>query len=130
MARLLKILASLFLLIVIVIATILATFDINQYKGELIKVVKDSTGRTLKIGGDLSFGLSLIPTVVIEDAKLSNAIWGSAPEMISMETLEIEVALLPLIKNEIHINSIRLLESVITLVTNKKGLANWEFAIQ
>jgi uncharacterized protein involved in outer membrane biogenesis len=123
----LKIVASLFLLIVISIATIIGTFDINQYKNRLINVVQESTGRTLHINGDLSFGLSLIPTVVIEGAKLSNASWGSSPEMISLDRLEIEVALLSLLDNNIQINSVTLLEAEIFLETDKQGLANWEF---
>ena len=127
MARMLKIVAGLFLLVVISIATILATFDINQYKNRLINVVQDSTGRTLHIEGDLSFGLSLIPTVVIEGAKLSNASWASSPEMISLDRLEIEVALLSLLDNNIQINSVTLVEAEIFLETDKQGLPNWEF---
>lgn len=127
MARILKIVASLFLIIVISIATILATFDINQYKNRLINVVQDSTGRTLHIEGDLSFGFSLIPTVVIEGAKLSNASWAASPEMISLDRLEIEVALLSLLDNKIQINSVTLLDAEIFLETDKQGLANWEF---
>lgn len=127
MLRMLKIVASLFLIIVISIATILATFDINQYKNRLINVVQDSTGRTLHIEGDLSFGLSLIPTVVIEGAKLSNASWSSSTEMISLDRLEIEVALLSLLDNKIQINSVTLIDADIFLETDDQGLPNWEF---
>jgi len=127
MVRVLKIVAGLFLLVVISIATIIATFDINQYKNRLINVVEDSTGRTLHIEGDLSFGLSLLPTIVIEGAKLSNASWASSPEMISLERLEIEVALLSLLDDKIQINSVTLLEAEIILETNNQGFPNWEF---
>jgi uncharacterized protein involved in outer membrane biogenesis len=128
MARMLKIVASLFLIVVISIATIIATFDINQYKNKLINVVQDSTGRTLHIDGDLSFGLSLIPTVVIEGAKLSNTTWGTSPEMISLEKLEIQIALLALLDNNIQINTVTLVDADIFLETDEKGLANWEFS--
>jgi AsmA family protein len=127
MARMLKIVASLFLLIVISIATIIGTFDINQYKNLLINVVQDSTGRTLHIDGDLSFGLSLVPTIVIEGAKLSNASWGSSPEMISLDRLEIKLALLSLLDNKIQINRVTLVEAEIFLETDNQGLPNWEF---
>ena len=110
------------------VAVVISTLDVNQYKGDLIEAVEQATGRELQIGSDLQFAVSLIPTVVIEDVKFSNASWGSKPEMLTLNKFEIEVALLPLLSGNIQVNRVTFLEPDIFLETNKNGEANWDFS--
>src|SRR5438105_15874456 len=56
-------------LIVIVIAIVAATVDPNKYKPEIVAAVKDKTGRTLAIEGNL--GLSRFPGIGIAVARAS-----------------------------------------------------------
>ncbi|OUR64611.1 hypothetical protein A9Q79_04730 [Methylophaga sp. 42_25_T18] len=128
MGKVIKIIAGLFVVVMITVVVLVSTVDINQYKPELIKVVEEATGRKLQIGGELAFGLSLVPTVLVEDVKFSNASWGSKPEMLSLNKFEVEVALLPLLSGNIQVNRVILLDPEILLETNKKGLGNWVFA--
>lgn len=127
MGKIIKIIVSLFVVAGIGIVAVISTLDVNQYKGELIKAVEQATGRELQIGSDLQLALSLIPTVVVENVKFSNASWGSKPEMVSLNKFEIEIALLPLLSGSVQVNRLILLEPDILLEINKKGLANWEF---
>jgi len=126
--KFIKIIAGLFVVIMIGVAVVISTLDVNQYKGQLIEAVEQATGRKLQIGSDLQFAVSLIPTVVVEDVKFSNANWGSKPEMLTLNKFEIEVALLPLLSGNIQVNRVVLLEPDILLETNKNGVANWEFS--
>ncbi len=128
MTKVFKIVAGLMVVVVIAVVAIISTTDINQYKGQVIQLVEDATGRQLQIDGDMGFALSLVPTVVVEDVKFSNASWGSKPEMVSLKKFEIEVALLPLITGDIQVNRIILIDPDILLETNKKGTGNWVFA--
>jgi AsmA family protein len=128
MAKMIKIVTTLLVVVVISISVVIFTVDINQYKGELITLVEESTGRILKVDGDLEFAVSLIPTVVVEDIQFSNASWGSKPEMLKLEKFEIEVALLPLLTGNIQVNRVILIAPEILLETNKKGSANWDFS--
>lgn len=128
MAKALKIVGGLFVLVMIAVVAAISLIDINQYKGELIEAVENATGRDLQVGGDLNFGVSLVPTVVAEDVHFSNASWGSKPEMLSLNKFEVEVALLPLLSGNIQVNRLILLEPEILLETNKKGIGNWVFA--
>ncbi len=127
MNKAIKIVAGLVAVILITVVVIISTTDINQYKGQIIDLVEDATGRSLQIGGDLKFALSLVPTVVVEDAKFSNASWGSKLEMMSLEKFELKVALLPLITGKIQVNKIILIDPEFLLETNKEGTGNWEF---
>ncbi|MBL1321344.1 MAG: AsmA family protein [Methylophaga sp.] len=128
MGKVIKIVIGLFVVAVITLIVVLSTLDLNQYKTELTDAVEQATGRELQIGSDLQLGLSLIPTLVVEDVTFSNAGWGSKPEMVILNRFEIEVALLPLLSGNIQVNRLILLEPDILLETNKKGLANWIFA--
>jgi len=128
MAKIIKIVTTLFVVVVISVSVVIFTVDINQYKGELIALVEESTGRTLKVDGDLEFAVSLIPTVVVEDVQFSNASWGSKPDMLKLEKFEVEVALLPLLTGNIQVNRVILVAPEILLETNKKGVANWDFS--
>ncbi|MDF1589485.1 MAG: AsmA family protein [Gammaproteobacteria bacterium] len=128
MTKIIKIIAGLVGVSVIALVAIISTSDISQYKGQVIQLVEDATGRQLEINGDMRFALSLVPTVVVEDVTFSNASWGSRPEMVSLKKFEIEVALLPLITGDIQLNRIILIDPDIVLETNKKGTGNWVFA--
>jgi len=125
MGKVIKILAGLFVVVIIGIAIVISTFDVNQYKGEISQAVEDATGRKLDIGGDIGFKVSLIPTVVIEDIKFANASWGSKPDMLSLGKFEVQVSLMPLLSGNILVNRVILLAPEILLETNKKGMGNW-----
>ena len=127
MAKVIKILAGLFIVVIIGVAIAVSTFDVNQYKPELTQLVEEATGRKLQIGGDIGFKLSLVPTLVIEDIKFSNASWGSKPEMLSLDKFEVQVSLMPLLSGNIQVNRVILLAPEILLETNKKGIGNWIF---
>ncbi len=130
MIKIIKIMSVLLLVAVIVIVVFISTLDINQYKAEIIEFAEENTGRELQVGGDLQFAASLIPTLVLEDVKFSNATWGSTAEMLSLDKFEVQVALLPLLRGDIQINKVILLAPKIFLETNKKGVGNWVFASQ
>ena len=128
MGKSIKIIAGLLSVIVIATVVVISTLDVNQYKTSIIEATEQATGRKLQIGGDLRLALSFVPTVVVEDVKFSNASWGSKPEMLSLNKLEVQVSLLPLITGNIQVDRIILLEPEVLLETNKKGLGNWIFA--
>jgi hypothetical protein len=128
MPKFIKILAGFVVVVVIAVVVVISTIDVNQYKGDVITAVEDATGRKLQIDGDLGFAVSLVPTVVVEDVKFSNASWGSKPEMVSLKKLEVKIALLPLLTGDIQVNKIVLIDPQILLETNKKGTGNWVFA--
>jgi len=128
MAKLLKIIIGLVLVVIVVFVGVLFTTDINQFKPEIIQLVKDKTGREFTIDGDLGLVVSLVPTVAVNGVTLGNADWGSEPDMLSVNRFEAEVALLPLLKKNIQVNRLILIEPHIYLETDKQGQGNWVFA--
>ncbi|MBL1140940.1 MAG: AsmA family protein [Proteobacteria bacterium] len=125
MGKLIKILVVLVLLVVAAIAGIILTTDINQYKPQIVQAVKDNTGRDFEISGDLKLAPSLIPTVAIEGVSLGNASWAKEKNMLSVGKFEAQVALMPLLKKNIQVVRLILIEPNIHLETNEQGQGNW-----
>lgn len=128
MGKIIKILVVLGLVVVVALAGIIFTTDINQYKGQIVQVVKDNTGRDFEISGDLKLAPSLIPTVAVEGVSLGNASWAKEKNMLSVTKFEAQIALLPLLKKNIQVIKFILIEPNIHLETNSKGEGNWVLA--
>ena len=128
MVKLIKVVAGIVLLVVVAVIIFLATLDLNRHKEKISQIIEDATGRQLRINGDLHLALSLTPTLVMENASLSNASWGAQPEMVSLDKFEVEVELRPFLSGDIQVNRIILLTPTILLETNEQGVGNWVFA--
>ena len=128
MAKIIKILIVLVLIVVVALAGIIFTTDVNQYKDQLVQVVKDNTGRDFAINGDLKLAPSLIPTIAVEGVTFGNASWAKEKNMLSVAKFEAQIALMPLLKKNIQVIKFILIEPNIYLETNKQGEGNWALA--
>lgn len=105
----------------------LLTFDPNAYKPDIIAAVKRATGRDLVLNGRIGLKLSLAPTLQIADVAFSNPPGFSRPQMATLQGLELEVALLPLVTGRLQIDRLVLVKPDILLETNAQGQSNWQF---
>ncbi len=128
MFKAIKYLLILLFIVVVAVAGVLLTLDVNRFKPEIIELVKEKTGREFAINGDLGLALSLIPTVAVNDVTLGNADWAGDENMLSVERFEAQVALMPLLKKNIQVNRLILVKPEIRLETDKQGKGNWVFA--
>jgi len=127
-----KILAGagiLLLVLVVGIVVVVSTVDVNALIGPIQTRVKAATGRDLAVNGGARIALSLHPKVVLADVTLSNAPWGTAPQMVTAQRLELELALLPLLSRRLELIEFGLVGPVIALESNAKGEKNWEAAL-
>ena len=117
---------AIILLVVAAGGVFVASFDPNSLKPRVVATVKQQTGRDLAINGTINLGLSLRPTVVLHDVTLSNPPGFSRPQMASLQSLDLQLALLPLISGRVEINRLILTKPDILLETNAQGRDNWE----
>lgn len=103
----------------------LKTFDLNEYKKYAEDLASKELGRKLTINGEASLGISLIPTLVINDVELANAPWAHYPQMVKVKQLKLEFALLPLLQKQVIINNITLSEPEVYLEVSAEGKENW-----
>jgi hypothetical protein len=116
-------------LILLATALIVPSFiDWNDYKDEIAKRAGAFTGRELVIGGDIGLTLLPAPALVATDVRLANVDGAADADMIRLKSLEIRVALGPLLSGEIQVGKVKLVEPVVNLEILADGRKNWEFA--
>ena len=125
MKRVLLILVGLIVLVVAAALIAPSFIDWNQYKGEIAGPVERATGRTLVMSGDLSLSVLPTPRVSAADVRLSSA--GGDDDFLTLRALDVQVALWPLLRGEIQVISVRLVEPEFFLAVAEDGTANWQF---
>ena len=107
---------------------VLKSLDFNAYRGLIAEQVEAATGRELVIAGELHLEVSLNPALAVEGLRFANAPWGSRPHMMTLDRLEAEVALLPLISGEVRVKRLVLIGLDVLAEINSQGRGNWELA--
>ncbi|MCP4126742.1 MAG: AsmA family protein [Gammaproteobacteria bacterium] len=101
--------------------------DLDFYRTQIIQEVRQATGRNITFNDDLHFELSLQPSLSMNGIRFANATWGSDPHMLSIDKLQVQLELLPLLHGDIHIHQIIMSDIKLILETDAKGNNNWEF---
>lgn len=111
--RLLIIGAAAAALLVLAASLVIALFDVNRYKTEIEDAVSTHSGRRLHLNGDL--GLSIYPTLTIDLPASSLSAADSEAEFLSFASARMKIALLPLLRQEIVIESMHLRQARATV---------------
>ena len=118
-------------LVLVLVAAVLigpGLIDWNDYKEQIAARAEALTGRTLVIAGDIRVTLLPAPALVVNDVALANMEGAAAAEMVRLKSLEIRIALGPLLAGEFQVETVKLVEPVIELEILGDGRRNWDFA--
>ncbi|HQT88431.1 MAG TPA: AsmA family protein [Acidiphilium sp.] len=119
------------LIVIVPIAAILiivARFNPNRYKPQIITAMEHATHRPVTIAGPLHMGVSLTPTITASGITVANPAGFPDPTLLSLPRLQARVSLLPLLRGSVDIVSLRLINPVLTLERNEAGIGDWVFA--
>jgi len=124
-SRSIKFLFIFLALVLLALLALVATFDANNYKTQIIEQVETATGRDFTIDGDIN--LSLFPWIglKLEGVSLGNEKGFKAKHFVAIKQLDIKVNVLPLLKKEVEINTIRLHGLDVSLEVAKNKSNNW-----
>ena len=111
-------------LIVLVIAIVAASFDPNKHKPEIAAAVKDKTGRTLAIEGNL--GLTFFPSIGVAVGKTSLSEPDGRGIFARFDDARVSLAILPLFSRQVVINRVTLSGLAADLVKRKDGKTNFD----
>ncbi len=112
-------------IIVVLIAVavyIAATFNPNDYKPQIVQLVKEKLDRTLKINGDIK--LTFYPALGADLGGLALSERGSAKEFASVEAARVSLQLLPLLSRELVVSRVEVRGLRANLVKHKDGSTN------
>ena len=120
------VIAAILLILVIAISALPFLIEPNSYKPEIVALIKEKTGRSAQIEGDIR--LSVFPWIGFGTEKivLNNKPGFQDRPFITLAHSEIKVKLLPLLSKKIQVNKIALDGLIIDLVKDKQGLNNWD----
>lgn len=125
---LLYLVLGLVVLVVAAVAIFAMTFDPNRYKGDIQRIVKERTERTLQLKGPLE--LAFWPSL---GAKVAGVVLSehAAPQpFVSLESAHASVALLPLLRGQVTVDRIRLSGLRAQIVKGKDGRFNFQDLIE
>jgi len=114
--------AALLTLLVIAAIALIASFDPNDYKDDLTRIVREKQQRTLKIDGDIK--LSFWPKLGIRLGKTSLSEHASEQPFASINAAHLSLAVMPLLRKELVIDEIRLDGVNAILTRDKAGKTN------
>lgn len=117
------------LLVAVVVFVLVAPnfIDWNGYKGTITDRAMSATGRNLEILGDIKISVFPAPTVRAEKVRIANVEGAATADMVSLESLEVRVALLPLLSGSVQVQSIKLVDPVINIEKMAGGKTNLVF---
>jgi AsmA protein len=107
----------------LVIAYVAATFDPNEYKADIEKTVRQKTGRTLDIKGDI--GLSIFPSLGMKLGQTSLSERNSEREFASVSSAVVSVKLLPLLSKEVIVDAVQVTGLRAAITHDKAGAFNF-----
>ncbi len=104
---------------------IIASVDVNEYKPLISEKAREALGRELVLTGDAEMQVSLTPRVSIGGARLANAPWAEAPDMVTVGNFALELELLPILFGDIRVRELILEDVLVSLEKDADGRANW-----
>ncbi|THF55617.1 AsmA family protein [Pseudothauera rhizosphaerae] len=100
-------LLAIVVLVVGVAVFLVATFDANRHKETLVELVREKSGRELKIGGDV--GLALFPRLAVTAAGLNLTDPDGKTPFAAIDEVELAVQVLPLLKGAVEVDRVRVI---------------------
>jgi len=128
MKKFIKIIISLFIVLIFVAIVVPFLVPLDSYKDEITSVVKEKTGRELVIEGHIKANVFPILGVKIGKASISNPSGFKEKNMVEIDGLTLEVGLLALLQKQLQIKEFILTKPLINLEINSDGKPNWQFS--
>ena len=114
------------LIIGVGVAALVYLVDWNDFKDTIQNQVKKQTGRDLQITGDLSPSVFPWAGISIGEISLANADGFGEVPFASIDSADVKVKLLPLIKREINVRTVELKGLQLDLQREADGTTNWD----
>ncbi|PPR73127.1 MAG: hypothetical protein CFH03_01002 [Alphaproteobacteria bacterium MarineAlpha3_Bin2] len=103
--------------------------DWNQYKSDFKTLAKNATGRDLVINGDISIAVLPKPTLIAQNVLLANIQGAASKNMVRLKSLEVRIALAPLLGGQVKVEQVKLVNPEIELEVLPDGRRNWVFDV-
>lgn len=124
MKLLLKLVAALFVFLIVAVVVVVNVIDPNDYKQQIQDQVKNSTNRDLVITGDLSWSLYPLLGFKSGQVTLNNTPEFKEKVLLDVKSATVSINVLPLFTGELKVGEVVLDGVELNLITNKDGTTN------
>ncbi|MDI1362655.1 AsmA family protein [Methylotenera sp.] len=111
-------------LVLIAVGIITATFNPNDYKQKVIDLVQEKKERTLTLDGDIK--LAFWPKIGANLGRVSISEHKNSKEFASVNGVKVSLALLPLLKKELVVDTVYIDGAQANIVKYKDGTTNFD----
>ncbi|MCF6173874.1 MAG: AsmA family protein, partial [Campylobacteraceae bacterium] len=118
---------SLFALIIVGLIITISMVNLNKYKPQIQKAIKDNSGYEIKINGDISASLSPIG-ISISNVVIRNPQVKTNQKFFDMKKLSVAVEVMPLLSKKVKVKYIILNGLSLNIKKLKNGKFNFEVA--
>ncbi len=124
MRKLLVIAGSLIAVLIAAVVATLLLVDVNQYHDQIQAQMEKRLQRKVTLG---SMGLHLLPlSISIQDFSIGEAPQFASPKpFVSAREVRVSVGLLALLRKQVEIHSLQLLDPAVELIKNREGKWNY-----
>jgi hypothetical protein len=99
----------------------ISQIDLESFRSQILAELRQATGLEVEINGKMSWRPSLRPRVALRDVRVPNAKWAKNPDGIKIETIYARVDLFSLLRENITLHRLRIINPVINIERNEKG---------
>lgn len=116
--------AAVLALLLLVVVYLAVTFNPNDYKPNVIQLVKDKKQRTLEIKGDIK--LSFWPKIGADLGEISLSEHQSDKQFAAIKSAKVALAVLPLLKKQIVVDTVYLDGAQVNVIQHADGSFNFD----
>ena len=127
MRKLIYAVVGIFALLIAAAVVAILVVDLNQYKGEIEAELEAATGRDVNLVGNIH--VTFWPSIgaAVDQVEIANVAGGSDQPMLEVETLQVVVAITPLLSGNVQVESIRIVKPTLLVETLADGSSNLTF---
>ncbi len=109
----------------VALVAVVKSIDMAAYRRALTEAFAAQTGHRVDIGGTLALKLSWSPKLVATDVRITDAAGGSPVDLVRISRVEAEIRLLPLLRREVEVRWLRLVNVDLQVDRGKFGRGKW-----
>ncbi|WP_445679666.1 AsmA family protein [Radicibacter daui] len=100
--------------------------DWSSYRDTLAQQLSAATGRQVSLDGELRFSFLPSPVLYVSNAHIANPEGAAEQDFLSLDTLEVKLAMAPLFSGRIEVESVTLVSPRLVLEVLADGQVSWQ----
>ncbi len=117
----LRILGLIIVGLVVAVVVTLSQINLETIRGNVLTILRDSTGMPIEIQGDVSWKFSLRPHIELNQVRIVNQEWAKSKYAFSAERIDVRLNLVSLFRDRPTIQNVKIYDAEINLEKNSAG---------